>query len=114
MIGLILNIIASILKWALQYPCYIYGSIVSLSKGEFNEWNKDLALSKDRYGNVLIEYLANQVLIKSNGYKFGNPLDTISKVLGKNKATGTLTYLGFLIAYVLNKLDKNHVENAVK
>ena len=112
--GVILNILASILKWVIQPFSYIYGAIISLSKGEFNKWNKDLAISKDRFGNILIKYIANQILITKEGYKFGNYNDTISKVLGKNKKQNTLTKLGVFLCYILNKLDKNHVEKADK
>ena len=35
-------------------------------------------------------------------------------VLGVNKAIGTLTKTGRLIATVLNKIDKNHVEKAIE
>lgn len=114
MIGFILNILASIIKLILHPFCFVFGTIDSLIKGEFNSWQKELALTKDKFGNVLIKYPANRLLIKKGGYQFGNYRETISKVLGKNKETNTLTKFGKLVANILNKLDKNHVENAAK
>lgn len=112
MIGFLLNIVASIIKAILQPFCFIFGTIDSLIKREFNSWQKELALTKDKWGNVLIKYAANRLLINKYGYQFGNYRETISKVLGKNKEKNTLTNFGKLIANILNLIDKNHVENA--
>ena len=50
----------------------------------------------------------NDLLIKKNGYLFGNGLETISSALGKNQQRNTLTKFGKLIASTLNKIDKDH------
>lgn len=71
-----------------------------------------LALSVDQLGNVLGAPLFNDVLIKEEGFKFGNPDHTISAVLGKNKKEGTLSRAGAWLAAVLNKIDPGHVERA--
>jgi hypothetical protein len=112
--GFTLNIVASILKGVFQPFCYVWGVVESLSKGEFDSWEKEKALAKDKFGNVLIKYPANRLLIKKGGYKFGYHKETISKVLGINKREKTLTLLGKLIANILNKIDKNHVEDATR
>jgi len=112
--GFILNIAASILKGIFQPLCYVWGVIEALSKREFNKWEKEKAIAKDKFGNVLIKYPANRLLIKKGGYQFGNHKETISKVLGINKREKTLSLLGKLIANILNKLDKNHVEDATR
>lgn len=114
MIYFLLNLIASLIKWLLQPLCYTWGIFASIKNKEFSLWHLQLSLAKDKWGNVLIKYPANFLLIKKNGYKFGYHTETISKVLGKNKMHNTLTILGKCICYVLNKLDKNHVENAAK
>lgn len=108
MLGFLLNIISSILKWIFQPFLYLVNSIIALIKGEFNEYNKQLAIAKDQYGNGLGKYLFNFLFIKKAGYRFGNIDETISSVIGKNKRDKTLTKFGKSLDFVLDKLDKNH------
>lgn len=106
--GYLLLIIASILKWVLTPVAYGYGVVCSLSRGEFSEYNRQLAIAKDQYGNGLCRYLFNQVLITGGGYKFGCVDETISSVIGKNKQIGTLTRLGRWVDAILDSIDENH------
>lgn len=108
MIGLILLIVSSVLKWLLTPLAYIYGIIISIKKREFNDYNMKLAIAKDQYGNCLCRYLFNQILIVDGGYKFGNIDETISSVVGKNKRNGTLTKIGKILDYCLDKFEKDH------
>ena len=73
-----------------------------------------MAISVDQLGNVVMSSLFNDILIKKYGHKFGDEDETVSMVLGVNKATGTLTKLGKLIADILNKIEHNHVEKAIE
>lgn len=108
MIGYILLLISSLLKWILTPILYSYGIVVAIFKGEFSEYNKNLAIAKDQYGNALGKYLFNQLLIKKEGYKFGNIDETISSVIGKNKLKSTLTMVGKIIDKILNSIEKDH------
>lgn len=72
-----------------------------------------VALSIDMTGNVLLAELLNDIIIKDNGYKFGNRKETISSVLGKNKQKGTLKRLGKIFANILDNIDKNHCINSI-
>lgn len=72
-----------------------------------------VALSIDMTGNVLLAELLNDIIIKDNGYKFGNRKETISSVLGKNKQKGTLKILGKVFADLLDRIDKNHCINSI-
>jgi hypothetical protein len=57
--------------------------------------------------------MANDVMLKKNPTKlYGSPDETISHVTGVNYLAKKLTKLGFILAFVLNKVDKNHVEKA--
>ena len=68
-----------------------------------------LAVSLDQFGNVVMSHLFNLILISGlSTSKFGDPDETISSVLGKNKQTGTLRYLGKRLVALLDGLDKNH------
>jgi len=72
-------------------------------------YHKGLAVSIDQLGNVLMAPLFNLILIDSySGHLFGNPDETISSVLGKNKIGGNLLYLGKRLDAWLNGIDPNH------
>ena len=107
--GPILLLISTILKIVLSPILYLYGTVRSLQKGEWSKWNEDLAIAKDQYGNGLGKYMFNDVV----GKGFGNIDETISSRLGKNKKDHSLTFVGRLIAGILNDIEKNHVEKAV-
>ena len=112
--GLLLLIISSCLKLILAPILYLVGAILSLFKGGFNQWNLDLAIAKDQYGNALGKYVWNGLLInKHSKHLFGNIDETISSVLGKNKRDGTLTFLGIFVDKVLDAIDPNHSEDSI-
>jgi len=111
--GLILWLTAIVLKICLSVVLWPYGIVQSIRRFEFSLWYTQLAIGQDQYGNVLGQYLFNDVLItKDSQHKFGNTDETISSVLGKNKAANTLTKLGTGVAAILNFIDKDHVEKA--
>jgi hypothetical protein len=106
--GLLLYIIASILEWVFAPVAYLYGFFASLAKREFNDYHKNLAIAKDQYGNAICRYIFNWLLIKKDGYKFGNVDETISSVIGKNKVKNTLTFCGKILDTLLDFFDDNH------
>lgn len=73
----------------------------------------NIALSIDQAGNVISKKMFDDILINKDGYRFGNPDETISSVLGKNKQYNTLTILGKMLAGFLNNIETNHVEKAI-
>ena len=115
MIGFLLNILAGILLWLLRRVAWLYGALFS---GDFNKYNKDIAVTKDRLGNVICAPLLNRLLITKDGYKFGNGKETISSAIGKNFVKGTLTKHGMFWYNFLEKRQKNHsikaIDNNVK
>lgn len=112
--GIVLTLIAYFLIALLAIPGIIWGVIRAGSFARINNFFYWIAFSMDQTGNVLCQYLFNDLLITNKGHRFGNPDETVSHVLGKNKLQGTLTRLGKMICGILNLLDKNHVENAAK
>jgi|19_taG_2_1085344.scaffolds.fasta_scaffold00221_13 hypothetical protein len=78
-----------------------------------NEYFGKVALSIDQLDNVIMSKLFNKILIKKGGYLFGNEDQTISYCIGKNKELKKLTKFGYFWSRFLNKLDANHVEDAV-
>jgi len=111
--GYILLFIAIILAIVLFPIGWLYTFITFRAKPErLNIYVRTIALSIDQLGNVVLSNLFNDIMIKVGGYKFGNEDETISKVLGVNKYNKTLKFLGRLLAWILNKIDKDHVEKA--
>ena len=111
--GIILFIVASILLFIIALPMIIVSAILDFKN--FDKYMYNLAFSIDQLGNVLCSTVFNKVLIKNEStYKYGDPDKTISHVTGVNKVQGHLKPLGKLLAWILNALDKNHVEKASK
>ena len=111
--GFILLILAIVLAIPLFIIGWLYSLItLRLKIKRLNDYALTIALSIDQLGNVVMSNLFNAILIQCDGVKFGNPDDTISAILGVNKRNNTLKYLGKLLASLLNKIDKNHVEKA--
>ena len=48
------------------------------------------------------------------GYKSGNPDESISSVVGKNKKLGTLKPLGKAVDWMLERLDEGHSIDAIE
>ena len=111
MIGLILFILSNVLI-SLIYPIgFIYSVVLTLFKSGYKTLDDYLfrcALANDQHGNTFLAKLFNDVMIKTGGHKFGNPDETISSVLGKNKLMGKLSYFGKCLDFILHLLDNNH------
>lgn len=77
---------------------------VDNKKGYF----KSTAINIDKFGNREFRSLFNKVLIKPEGYQFGNEKETISSVLGKNQRDMTLKFMGKFMVSLLDKIHANH------
>jgi len=112
--GFIVFIISLVLRRILEPVMYLYNAIIALCKGEWNQYNLDLAIAIDQYGNGLCKYLFNFLFIKKSAvHKFGNIDETISSVLGKNKEKKTLTWFGKVVDKILDLLDPDHSIKAI-
>lgn len=112
MIGFILTLVALILFMAFA-PFGILYQVVTDLKGA-GKYFFDIAVCIDQAGNVVCRKLLNLVMIKSDGHRFGNPDETISSAIGKNHADGTLTWCGWGLYRLLNKIEKDHSEKAIE
>ncbi len=111
--GLLLLITSILLSILLLPVGWIYSLFtLRLKWSKLNSYAKTIAVSLDQLGNVVLSNIMNDFLITEEGYKFGDEDETISRVLGMNKKSNTLTNLGRWIADVLNKIDPDHVEKA--
>lgn len=75
----------------------------------------ELAIAVDNLGNALMQHVLNDALLVKNEktYYFGNKLETISSVIGKNYVTGTLSFLGLRLNGFLHRIDANHALNSI-
>jgi len=75
----------------------------------------ELALALDNAGNVLMQHVLNYALLikNQNTYLFGNKMETISSVIGKNLVTHTLSPTGILLNQLLHWIDKDHSLNSI-
>ncbi len=80
----------------------------------FNQYFLKMAISIDQMGNVAMQELFNDMLIKNRDYPFGDEDETISSVIGKNLKYGNLTTLGKALNAVLDFLDPDHSLNSIE
>jgi len=75
----------------------------------------ELAIALDNAGNVLMQHVLNDLLLIKNdkSYLFGNKMETISSVIGKNLVTNTLSPAGHVLNNFLHWIDKNHSLNSI-
>lgn len=124
-IGLGLLVVSMILL----IPLFIWGLFESLFKafhkrkigkgfGQLGDILRQMAISLDMFGNVIMKHAMNRMLKTKDGYKFGSYDETISFVLGMNQVDGTLTKLGLWLSNKLNFFEPDHcivtVENKLR
>ena len=108
---ILLLVVAVVLLYLLLPIVCIYMLFKYLGGGNgrmVKTWACKTARSIDVFANVEAQELFNDVLIKNGGYKFGNKLETISSVLGKNQRDGTLTRVGNGLRILLDKIEDDH------
>ena len=96
--SLIKNLLLTIIALFLFFPLTIINLIYVWLKGRNDLYNTvsgyffSTALNIDKFANSEFRGLWNRILIKQNinVFKFGNPNETISYCLGKNKETSNL------------------------
>jgi len=119
--GLILFIISVVLTVVTVPLGVLYTVVKFISEGKFallfkvaNGYFYHFALAIDQMGNVAMQDLFNDILIKKGGYKFGDVNETISSVLGKNERLKTLASLGKALVMFLHFIDPNHALNSIE
>lgn len=98
-----------IIAYILYLPLTIINFCLVWKKGYF----RDSALTLDKLANREFRTLWNKTLIIATGYQFGNIEESISGVLGKNQRDNTLSNTGKCLAFILDKLDKNHCAKSI-
>ena len=102
--GFVLLLVAVLLS-VIMYPI---GLLYSLFRPNRNEHAYEIAYAIDQLGNVVMKDAFNKWMISDDGIQFGNPDETVSSCLGKNKKAGKLTKSGKFLDWILEKLDNGH------
>jgi len=71
-------------------------------------WCWRVSMAIDVFANIHGSEIFNDILIKKGGYKFGNPQETISSVIGKNQRDETLTIIGNTLRVLLDAINYGH------
>jgi hypothetical protein len=71
-------------------------------------WCWRVSKAIDVFANIHGAEIFNDLLINKGGYKFGNPQETISSVIGKNQRDETLTILGNTLRALLDVIEYGH------
>lgn len=118
--GLALFILALVLTIPLTLLSFIVTPISYIIKfkwiqglNDFGSYLRRLAVSVDQFGNGSCATMFQFILTKKGALKFGEIDDTVSYVLGRNKYKNKLTIFGKLIVFVLDVIDRDHVEKAI-
>ena len=76
-------------------------------------WFYRTARAIDVFANVNGAEFFNAIFIIEGGYKFGNPQETISSVIGKNQRDKTLSIAGQILRWSLDKVSNDHCLNSI-
>lgn len=116
---ILINLLLLLIAWFLLRIVLIVSFVWTVVKLSLKLRFKDLsdyfyqsALTLDMSGNVIGQHFFNDLLIRPNGYRFGEHGVTISKTLAINKKKGTWYPLAKLLGNLLDWIDKNHLEKS--
>lgn len=116
MIELILLIVAIILLYLFLpvIACFmIIKYLLTGNKRMLTVWFYRTAKAIDVFANVNGAEFFNSIFIINGGYKFGQPTETISSVIGKNQRSNTLSIAGKCLRWVLDKIEEDHCLNSI-
>ena len=116
MIGFLVLIVASILLYLLLPIVSIFMIIKYLFTGDkrmITVWFWRTARAIDVFANVNGAEFFDAIFIRDGGYKFGNPKETISSVIGKNQRDNTLSIAGQILRWMLDRIDQDHCLNSI-
>ena len=104
-----------LIAYILLLPLTIINYFVVLfsAKDDAKGYFRSTAVNIDKFGNREFRSLWNKTLRKENGYKFGNPEETISSTLGKNERDRTLSRTDKALTWLLNTIDRDHCKKSI-
>jgi len=72
-----------------------------------------IAVWADQGVNVVAAPVLN-AMTSDRSYKFGNPDETLSSVMGKNVRNGTCRGCHWICKYILHPIDRNHCIESIE
>jgi hypothetical protein len=117
---LFLSLLAKKLQGFFSPFSWIYAVIrIATSKDmgwqDLHDYFENVAVSYDQMANAENGVFFNDIMITKMSLNiFGFPDETLSSVFGKNKRVFTLTKFGSFWAWLLNKIEINHVEMSIE
>jgi hypothetical protein len=111
MVELLFLIVAMVLLYLLLPIVALFMILKYLLTGDkrtLSVWFWRTARAIDVFANVNGAEFFNAIFIIEGGYKFGNPQETISSVIGKNQRDKTLSIAGKILRWMLDKVSKDH------
>ena len=116
MIELVVLIVAIFLLY-LFFPiiaCFmVIKYLFTGNKRMIKVWFYRTARAIDVFANVNGAEFFNTIFITDGGYKFGQPKETISSIIGKNQRSNTLSIAGKILLWGLDKIEKDHCKNSI-
>ncbi len=116
MVELLLLIVAVILLYLLL-PIVAFFMILkyifTFDKRILIVWFYRTARAIDVFANVNGAEFFNAIFIIDKGYRFGNPQETISSVIGKNQRDDTLSLAGKSLRWMLDQISPYHCLNSI-
>jgi hypothetical protein len=115
-----LSILAKMLVRFFSPFAWCYAIVrIAFTKGkgwkDLHQYFENVAVSYDQLGNAENGVFYNDVMTTNMSLdEFGYPDETISSVFGKNKRSMTLTKFGIFWAWLLNKIERQHVEKSIE
>ena len=116
LVSFVLKYVIAAISGVVMPLVYIFSFKWKTGINALADWLWRVALSNDQHGNVTNDKVLQLFLTKKESFKFGDPDDTISYIVGRNKFRGTLTALGRGLANLLDKIDSTaggHILKAI-
>lgn len=110
--NLFLSIIAICLFVIIEPISFLF--VVVVKKHSAKKYWRSFAVDVDRFANHQFRTFFNAILKTADGYPFGDFRETVSSALGKNQRDNTLSRLGKLLVWMLDKIDPDHCLKSIQ
>lgn len=126
LLGLLLIVLALLLMVVVSPLAALWKTIICLTHADrkprdllrsLGAYFLEIAISFDQLGNTLFGGFFQWLFIRRGAtqfYPFSDEDETLSEVLGWNQRMGTLSRVGLLCVELLDLIDPDHAQNALR